>query len=99
MMNRNAFNVAVLVAAALLLSACNNGGNLTLEPGASRGLSQGSPYVQVNQGGKALIVEQGQSASTGVHGWVSIQAIKSQDMSSNNGTLVILNKSAAFGSH
>ena len=53
--------VLALVSLALVLSACNNGGNLTLEPGAVVNKAQGSPYVRVNLGGKALMVEQGKT--------------------------------------
>lgn len=84
-----------LIAAALLLSACNSGGNLTLEPGARKIASKGSPYVTVNQGGKALIVEQGKTAQTGVHGWVSIQTISARNLSSTSGHTLIMNKTSA----
>lgn len=84
-----------LVFAALLLSACNSGGNLTLEPGARKIATKGSPYVTVNQGGKALIVEQGKTAQTGVHGWVSVQAVSARNLSSTSGHRLIMNKPSA----
>ena len=85
-----------LLGVSLLLSACSKGGELTLEPGARIVKSSGSPYVSVNQGGKALIVEQGQSATTGVHGWVTIQAVSARNLSSGDGHQLILNKSSAY---
>lgn len=86
----------VLVGAILFLSACKGGGNLTLEPGVKKVVSKGSPFVQVNQGGKALIVESGQTATTGVHGYVSVQAISSRQLASPSGTQLILNKTQAI---
>lgn len=86
----------LVLGAILTLTACKNGGDLTLEPGARPNKVQGSPYVQVNQGGKALVVESGQTASTGVHGWISVQAVKSTQMTNAGGTTkIILNKTQA----
>ena len=84
-----------LVFAAAALTACHNGGDLTLEPGARKVVSQGSPYVQVNLGGKALVVQSGQTADTGVHGWITVNSVSSQSLSSPNASLV-LNRSQAF---
>jgi hypothetical protein len=83
-----------IIAAAMALSACKNGGDVTLESNARKVASQGSPYVQVNQGGKSLVVESGKTATTGVHGWVTVQAITSQHLQSanNNGTILIMNR-------
>ena len=80
----------------LSLTACQNGGDLTLEPGSRRPASnKGSPYVQVNQGGKALVVEQGKTASTGVHGWVTIQSVTASQLQGGSAR-IILNKTQAF---
>ncbi|MGE0528036.1 MAG: hypothetical protein AB7G93_03200 [Bdellovibrionales bacterium] len=82
---------ALLVGALIGLSACSKGGQLTLEPGAKKS-SKGSPYVMVNQGGKALVVQQGQTPSTGVHGWISIQSVSSDRMVSGQGHQMFMNK-------
>lgn len=81
-----------LLGAALFLAGCNSGGNLSLEPGARKVTSLGSPYVRLNEGGKALVVESGQTATTGVHGWVTIQAVSSNTLTGTSGTQLILNK-------
>lgn len=84
-----------LVFAAATLTACHSGGSLTLEPGARKVVSQGSPYIQVNLGGQALVVQTGQTASTGVHGYITVNAVSAQSLSSPNANLV-LNRSQAF---
>jgi hypothetical protein len=84
-----------LLALSMFLGACSKGGQLTLEPNARIVKSKGSPFVTVNQGGKALVVEQGQTAATGVHGWVTVQTISSRTMTSTSGHGMVLNKSAA----
>lgn len=88
-------NALVLSILSLAVAACSKGGNLTLEPGARVEKSKGSSYVQVNQGGKSLIVEQGKTATTGVHGWVTVNDVSARSISSVNGTTAIINKSAA----
>jgi hypothetical protein len=93
---RNLLRIGSLLAFALLFSACSKGGELVLEPGARIVKSKGSPYVSVNQGGKALIVQQGQTPSTGVHGWVTIQSVSARNLSSGSGHQMILNKTAAY---
>jgi hypothetical protein len=88
-----------LVGAVAFLTACSNGGTLNLEPGARKVVSKGSPFVQVNQGGKALIVEQGQTAATGVHGYVTVQTITAKNLSGGVGQpQIILNKAQAQAS-
>jgi hypothetical protein len=82
--------------ASLFLAACSKGGELVLEPGAKIVKSKGSPYVSVNQGGKALIVQQGQTATTGVHGWVTIQSVSARNLTSGAGHQMVLNKTAAY---
>lgn len=89
---KHAFQSLVLVASLLFLTACKNGGDLTLEPGARKDKAPGSPYVQVNQGGNAMIVEAGKTPTTGVHGWVTIQAIAGAHLVSPNGTSLVVNK-------
>jgi predicted small lipoprotein YifL len=81
-----------LISAALLLSACGNKGNLTLEPGARKIATKGSANLTVNQGGKALIIEQGKTAETGVHGWISIQSMSARNLSSTSGHTLFINK-------
>jgi len=73
------------------LTACKNGGEVTLGPSAIKNKNPGSPYAQVNLGGKSLVVEAGKTASTGVHGWVSVQAVTSQNLNGNN-TVLIMNR-------
>ncbi|NJL24984.1 MAG: hypothetical protein HC902_07295 [Calothrix sp. SM1_5_4] len=51
--------------------------------------------MQVNQGGKALVVEQGKTATTGVHGWVSVQSVSSQSLSGGSAAMVV-NKTSAY---
>ncbi len=73
-------------------AACSKGGNLVLEPGARPIKSKGSPFVNVNQGGKALLVQEFQTVDTGVHGFVSIQPMSSRSLSSGSGHTAIINK-------
>lgn len=89
------YQALILGAFAAVLTACNNGGNLTLEPGAVINKKKGSPFVQVNQGGKALVIEQGKTASTGVHGWVAVQSVASKTMTDGSGHRIIMNKTSA----
>lgn len=90
---RNVGKTLVLTALVAFVSACSNGGNLTLEPGAVITKKKGSPYVTVNQGGKALVVETGKTATTGVHGWVAVQSVASRSLAdSSNGNTIIVNK-------
>ena len=77
------------------LAACSNGGHLSLEAGA-RKASKGTPFVQVNQGGKALIVETGKTATTGVHGWVAVQSVGAPNIADSSGNNIVLNKTSAF---
>ncbi len=95
---RNGFKAFALLSGLLALSACSKGGNLTLEPNARIVKTKGSPYVQVNQGGKALVVEQGKTPTTGVHGWVTVQAVSSRTLSSagGSGNTMILNKAQVY---
>lgn len=92
---RHAFKGLSLLALSLLIGACSKGGQLTLEPNARIVKSKGSPFVTVNQGGKALVVQQGQTPTTGVHGWVTVQTVSSRSMTSASGHNMVLNKSAA----
>lgn len=73
-----------------ILVACSKGGQLTLESNARIVKTKGSPFITINQGGKALVVEQGQTPSTGVHGWVAIQTISSSPVSDGSGNTAIL---------
>lgn len=84
-----------LAGSLVLLTACNNGGKLSLEPGA-RKASKGTPFVQVNQGGKSLVVETGKTATTGVHGWLAISAVSTKNIEDTKGNTIILNKTSAF---
>ena len=92
----NALKLSSVAVGMLLLAACSKGGNLTLEPGARIVKTKGSPFVTVNQGGKALVVEDGKTATTGVHGWVSVQAVSSRSLSSAGGNTMVLNKAQAY---
>ncbi len=94
-MRKYLLRMTALLGASLFLAACSKGGELVLEPGARVVKSKGSPFVSVNQGGKALIVQQGQTPSTGVHGWVTIQAVSGGKLTSGSHEMV-LNKSATI---
>jgi hypothetical protein len=92
---RHALKGLSLLALSMLIGACSKGGLLTLEPNARIVKSKGAPAVTVNQGGKALVVQQGETPTTGVHGWVTIQTVSSRSMNSTSGHNMILNKTAA----
>ncbi|MBX3022960.1 MAG: hypothetical protein KF799_14895 [Bdellovibrionales bacterium] len=88
-------HILVLGGLAAFLSACSNGGNLTLESTAVISKKKSSPFVQVNQGGKALVIEQGKTVSTGVHGWVAVGNVAAGSIKDTvSGNQVILNKAA-----
>ncbi len=91
-MRNLAFNSLGLLGVLLFTVGCSKGGNLTLEPGARKIASKGSPFVQVNQGGRALVIENGQTVATGVHGWVTVQAVSSRQLSSGSGHTAVINK-------
>lgn len=94
-MRKYLFRMTALLGASLFLAACSKGGELVLEPGARVVKSKGSPFVSVNQGGKALIVQQGQTPATGVHGWVTIQSVSGGRHTSGTHDMV-MNKSSAL---
>lgn len=87
------YQLLVLGALAAVLTACNNGGNLTLEPGAVVSKKKASPFVQVNQGGKALL-----TGSGGVTGWVAVQSVASKNLNDGSGHKIIMNKTSAVSS-
>lgn len=93
-MRIKAFNPLAILGVLLLTSACSKGGNLTLEPGARKINSKGSPFVQVNQGGRALVVQQGQTPTSGVHGWITVQSMSSRALTSGSGHTAVINKTA-----
>jgi hypothetical protein len=76
----------------LALTACSKGGKLSLEPGAIRDfITKGSPMATVNQGG-AMVVQQGQTAKTGIHGYVTVQDVKAVTVkNTGSGHYMILN--------
>jgi predicted small lipoprotein YifL len=80
--------IAVSVLAALV-AACGKGGNLTLEPGAVKVRAKGSPYVSVVQGAKADL-----TSGPGVKGWVTVQAVASEDLSSGSHRMIVNKPSA-----
>ena len=83
------FSSFVLVA----LTACSNKGSLTIEPGLVKTVSQGSPYMRMNVGGKAMVWDLGQTqANSDVHGWVSLQSVSSKGLNDGSNTELILNK-------
>lgn len=69
--------MGLIIILAVSAAACSKGGNIVIEPGSRPGKLKGSPFVNVNQGGKAMIVEDGKTPTTGVHGFVNIQAVQS----------------------
>ena len=74
----------LLATASMALTACSNKGSLNLEPGAVKVASKSSPYVRLNVGGNAMVVEQGQTPTTGVHGWISLQPVSSKSLIPGN---------------
>lgn len=85
------YNSVGLIVATLLLAACNNGGQLTLESGARKVITKGNPYVTVNNGGKALV-----RGHNGVTGWVTIQSVAAGNLSNpSTGHQMIMNKPSA----
>jgi hypothetical protein len=83
-----------LIGALALATGCAKGGQLTLEPGARITKSKGTAFVSVTLGGKAFIVEQGQTADTGVHGWVSIQSVASANLTAPDGSSAVINRAS-----
>ena len=84
---------ALLTFTAVLTAGCSGGGKITFTSPKTRIEAKGSPNVSINQGGQALIVEQGKTPTTGVHGWVAIQSVASGTLtSSTGGTAVIMNR-------
>lgn len=85
--------IAILL---LTTAACSKGGNLVLEPGGrNRNPQKGSPFVQVNQGGKALLVTNGQSETTAVHALnVTVQPVSAKNLNAvgGSGHSAIINK-------
>jgi len=79
-----------------LLAACSNGGEVTIEPSARKFLVKGTPFAQVNEGGRALIVERGKTAKTGISGWVAIQSVAATQTTDARGNKMVINKTAAF---
>ena len=47
----------------------------------------------MNQGGRALIIEQGKTATTGVHGWVAIQSVGSGTLNAAGGGTAVIQSS------
>jgi len=74
----------------LTTAACSKGGNLVLEPGARTPKQKGSPFVQVNQGGKAYIQDTGGTAQ-GINGYISVQPSSAQ-LTGAGGTTGVLHK-------
>lgn len=81
-----------LLAVSLFLMACSKGGELTLAPDARIVRNKGTPRVVINQGGKALVVQDGQTPSTGVHGWVTVQTLSSHKLKDASGHRAVLAK-------
>lgn len=85
-MRHNILKATALAMIALTISACSKGGELVLEPTARKN-SKGSPFVSVNQGGKAYI-----SSASGHHATVTIQATGARNLSSTAGHSATINK-------
>ena len=79
----------LMVSSVALLTACHNGGSLSLEHPTTE--SRAPASVQVYQGGKALITDSGTGA-TGVRGWIAISNISGTNMTDVNGNKMVLNK-------
>jgi hypothetical protein len=84
-------NTMLAVAAVVVLSACNSGGELAIESNSSKRI-KGSPFVTVNQGGKAMIKD-----ASGNYGFVSVQAVAAKQIkSSADGSRAVLSKASAY---
>lgn len=85
-----------LAATMVILTACNNGGNLSLESGAVVTKKKGAPFVTINQGGKSLVVENGRTYENGVHGWISVQTVSSRGLADGAGSRMVVNKTSSL---
>jgi len=88
----------LLLFSLLALTACGKtGGKLTLDPDFVRNETKGSSFAEVNQGGRALLVEAGKTVTTGVHGYASVQTITAGTLkASSGGTKIILSTPQAL---
>jgi predicted small lipoprotein YifL len=93
-MNRS-YKALALTVALLSTAACSKGGNLVLEPGARAPRTKGSPFLNVNQGGSMHLVEQGKTETTGVHGYITVQAVSARNLAGANGVTGVINKTTA----
>lgn len=85
------WKLALAALSAALLTACNSGGEIALESNAAKRI-KGSPFVTVNQGGKALIKD-----SAGNYGFVTVQAVAAKQIkSSADGSRAVLSKTSAY---
>lgn len=88
-------NSALLMALLVSTAACSKGGNLVLEPGSRPAKSTGAPFVRVNQGGKATIIQTGgHNVSTGVHASITVQPMSAQNLSGAGGVTGVINKAS-----
>ena len=83
---------SALAVALLGLTACKNSTSISLDSSARKVKAVSSPFVQINQGGKALIVETGKTATTGVHGWATLTNVAAPTLSSASGNQIFLGR-------
>lgn len=88
---RKALRYACATVAVYALSACSSGGEMSLVSTGKAKKLKGSPYVSLKQGSRAEVVQSGQTPTTGVHGWVSIQASGTQQVT-GGGNRAIINR-------
>lgn len=93
-MNSSSKAVALIITL-LSTAACSKGGNLVIEPGARAPRVKGTPFLSVNQGGTMHLVEQGKTETTGVHGYITVQAVSARNLAGANGVKGVINKTTA----
>jgi hypothetical protein len=90
-----ASNTALLLGLLVTTAACSKGGNLVLEPGSRPTKNSGSPFVRVNQGGKATIIQTGGfTVDNGVHAAITVQPMSAQNLTGSNGVTGVINKAS-----
>ena len=67
--------------------ACSKGGSLALEHPLVKGpgITTGKPFFTTSLGGHSMVIEQGKTKTTGVHGWVGVNAVTQTRLDSSSG--------------
>ena len=77
------------IVVAVLISACNNEGEIKFHDGASTS-SRGVTSLSITPGAQALAVESGKTKATGYHARLELNTIQGQKVQSNSGYSVRL---------